>query len=147
MAVNVEDMWRVPGNRIRNGSLVVGTNIKSKLGLQPNPLSKACYAIQQGDPTKNDELQGNQLSRQLNERLPAIVMALRVFREVSQDQRPCTLAAAGDVGFKVLTSACPAEKTKKLSAELGYGRLISMFFQDGLTGSCGANAPPTLPRR
>ncbi|CAL1140645.1 unnamed protein product [Cladocopium goreaui] len=48
--------------------------------------------------------------------------------------------AAGDFGFKVLTSSDPAEKTKKLSAELANGRLammaiIGMFFQDGLTGS------------
>merc|ERR1712007_114576 len=46
----------------------------------------------------------------------------------------------GDYGFKVLTSDDPAEKTKKLSAELANGRLamvaiIGMFFQDGLTGS------------
>merc|ERR1712117_646101 len=46
----------------------------------------------------------------------------------------------GDYGFKVLTSADPAEKTKKLAAELANGRLamvaiIGMFFQDGLTGS------------
>merc|ERR1712241_1194452 len=46
----------------------------------------------------------------------------------------------GDYGFKVLTSSDPAEKTKKLSAEIANGRLammaiIGMFFQDGLTGS------------
>ena len=38
--------------------------------------------------------------------------------EVSQDQSPGTPAAAGDFGFEVLTSSDPAEKTKKLSAEL-----------------------------
>merc|ERR1719221_541277 len=46
----------------------------------------------------------------------------------------------GDYGFKVLTSSDPAEKTKKLSAEIANGRLammatMGMFFQDGLTGS------------
>merc|ERR1719320_1335644 len=46
----------------------------------------------------------------------------------------------GDYGFKVLTSDDPAEKDKKLAAELANGRLamvatIGMFFQDGLTGS------------
>ena len=45
------------------------------------------------------------------------------FCEVSQDQSPGTPAAAGDFGFKVLTSSDPAEKTKKLSAELANGRL------------------------
>merc|ERR1712172_483350 len=46
----------------------------------------------------------------------------------------------GDYGWKVLTSADPEEKTKKLAAEIANGRLamvaiIGMFFQDGLTGS------------
>ena len=45
------------------------------------------------------------------------------FCEVSQDQSPGTPAAAGDLGFKVLTASDPAEKTKKLSAELANGRL------------------------
>merc|ERR1719195_1736961 len=48
--------------------------------------------------------------------------------------------APGDFGWKVLTSADPEEKKKKLAAELANGRLammaiIGMFFQDGLTGS------------
>merc|ERR1712045_620849 len=46
----------------------------------------------------------------------------------------------GDFGWKVLTSADPEEKKKKLQAEIANGRLammaiIGMFFQDGLTGS------------
>merc|ERR1719436_2050735 len=46
----------------------------------------------------------------------------------------------GDFGWKVLTSADPEQRTKKLSAEIANGRLammaiIGMFFQDGLTGS------------
>merc|ERR1712004_692352 len=48
--------------------------------------------------------------------------------------------APGDFGFKVLTSADPEIKKKKLQAEIPNGRLammaiIGMFFQDGLTGS------------
>merc|ERR1712038_1295300 len=48
--------------------------------------------------------------------------------------------APGDFGWKVLASADPEEKNKKLAAELANGRLammaiIGMFFQDGLTGS------------
>ena len=63
------------------------------------------------------------------------ILAYMAFCEVSQDQSPGTAAAAGDFGFKVLTSSDPAEKTKKLSAELANGRLammaiIGMFFQD-----------------
>jgi hypothetical protein len=70
----------------------------------------------------------------------AQMVAYGAFCELSQDQSTGTAAAAGDFGFKVLTSSDPAEKTKKLSAEIANGRLammaiIGMFFQDGLTGS------------
>merc|ERR1711988_238172 len=70
----------------------------------------------------------------------AQILAYGAFCELSQDQSPGTPGAKGDFGFKVLTSSDPAEKTKKLSAELANGRLammaiIGMFFQDGLTGS------------
>merc|ERR1712117_534557 len=48
--------------------------------------------------------------------------------------------APGDFGWKLLTSADPEEKKKKLAAEIANGRLamfaiMGMFFQDGLTGS------------
>jgi len=60
--------------------------------------------------------------------------------ETSQDQSAGTPQAAGDFGWKVLTASDPADKTKKLAAEIANGRLammaiIGMFFQDGLTGS------------
>ena len=63
------------------------------------------------------------------------ILAYMAFCEVSQDQSPGTPAAAGDFGFKVLTSSDPEEKTKKLAAELANGRLammaiIGMFFQE-----------------
>ena len=69
------------------------------------------------------------------------ILAYMAFCEVSQDQSPGTPAAAGDFGFKVLTSSDPAEKTKKLSAELANGRLammaiIGMFFQVGVSSRC-----------
>jgi len=52
-----------------------------------------------------------------------MILAYMAFCEVSQDQSPGTPAAAGDFGFKVLTASDPAEKTKKLRAELANGRL------------------------
>jgi len=60
------------------------------------------------------------------------------FCEVSQEQTPGSAAYAGDFGFKVLTSSDPAEKSKKLNAEIANGRLammaiIGMFFQVPLT--------------
>ena len=57
---------------------------------------------------------------------PTWLVLVFVFCEVSQDQSAGTPAAAGDFGFKVLTSSDPAEKTKKLNAELANGRLAMM---------------------
>merc|ERR1712039_993934 len=62
------------------------------------------------------------------------------FCELSAGSDDWKTGTPGDYGFKVLTSSDPAEKTKKLNAELANGRLamvaiIGMFFQDGLTGS------------
>merc|ERR1712203_85866 len=70
----------------------------------------------------------------------AQIVAYGAFCELSQEQVPGSAAAAGDYGFKVLTSSDPEELTKKLNAEIANGRLammaiIGMFFQDGLTGS------------
>ena len=65
------------------------------------------------------------------------ILAYAAFCEVSQEQTPGTDAYAGDFGFKVLTASDPAEKTKKLNAEIANGRLammaiIGMFFQAGI---------------
>merc|ERR1719262_1789431 len=70
----------------------------------------------------------------------AQILAYGAVCELSQDQSPGSAGAKGDLGWKVLTSSDPAEKEKKLAAELANGRLammaiIGMFFQDGLTGS------------
>merc|ERR1712118_575924 len=48
----------------------------------------------------------------------------------------------GDYGWKALTSSDPAERTRKLQAELANGRLamiaiIAMFVQNGITGTTG----------
>ncbi|CAE8609799.1 unnamed protein product [Polarella glacialis] len=68
------------------------------------------------------------------------IVAYFGFVEISAGFEDYKSGTPGDYGFKVLTSADPAEKTKKLSAEIANGRLammaiIGMFFQDGLTGA------------
>ena len=72
----------------------------------------------------------------------AQILAYMAFCEVSQEQTPGSAAYAGDFGFKVLTSSDPAEKTKKLNAEIANGRLammaiIGMFFPGGDRVLCG----------
>ena len=70
-----------------------------------------------------------------------MILAYMAFCEVSQDQSPGTPAAAGDFGFKVLTASDPAEKTKKLSAELANGRLAMMAIIGMFFHSLGHSAP------
>ena len=65
-------MWRIlgrgttdgglkAGRGTTDGGLMVGTIIKPKLGLQPQPFGEAYHASwQDGDFTKNDAPQGNQ---------------------------------------------------------------------------------------
>ncbi|CAJ1390448.1 unnamed protein product [Effrenium voratum] len=70
----------------------------------------------------------------------AQILAYMGFCEVSKPQSPGTPGAAGDFGWKVLTSTDPEEKKKKLASELANGRLamvaiMGMLFQDGVTGS------------
>ncbi|CAE7823490.1 FCPF, partial [Symbiodinium sp. KB8] len=54
------------------------------------------------------------------------ILLYMAYCEASQTQEPGTAAYAGDFGWKVLTSSDPAEKTKKLNAELANGRLAMM---------------------
>merc|ERR1719375_3064811 len=70
----------------------------------------------------------------------AQIVAYCGFCELSAGSEDWKSGTPGDYGFKVLTSSDPAEKEKKLAAEIANGRLammaiIGMFFQDGLTGS------------
>merc|ERR1711972_275642 len=76
----------------------------------------------------------------------AQIAAYMAYCEVSQKQAPGTPAYEGNFGFKaipdspVYDSSDPAQRRRRLNAELANGRLammaiIGIFFQDGLTGS------------
>lgn len=60
-ATTLSHLWRILGRPEENGGLIVGTIIKPKLGLRPEPFAKAAYDFWLGgDFIKNDEPQGNQ---------------------------------------------------------------------------------------
>ncbi|KAL9139182.1 Light-harvesting complex [Amphidinium carterae] len=70
----------------------------------------------------------------------AQILGYMAYCETSQDQSAGTPGAAGEFGFKVITSDDDEVLKRKLASELANGRLammaiIGMFYQDGLTGS------------
>jgi ribulose-bisphosphate carboxylase large chain len=77
-ATTISDMWRVLGRPVKNGGFIVGTIIKPKLGLRPQPFATAAYDFWLGgDFIKNDEPQGNQLFAPLKETITAVADAMR----------------------------------------------------------------------
>lgn len=76
-STTLADLWRVLGRPETDGGLIVGTIVKPKLGLQPEPFAAACEAFWQGgDFIKNDEPQGNQPFAPMQETIPLVAAAL-----------------------------------------------------------------------
>lgn len=77
-ATDISDLWRVLGRPVVDGGFIVGTIIKPKLGLRPQPFAKAAYDFWLGgDFIKNDEPQGNQVFARLKETITAVADAMR----------------------------------------------------------------------
>lgn len=77
-AVNIAHMWKVLGRPEVDGGMVVGTIIKPKLGLRPQPFADACRQFWLGgDFIKNDEPQGNQVFAPLKETMRLVADAMR----------------------------------------------------------------------
>jgi len=76
-SMNITDMWRVLDRPEVNGGTIIGTIIKPKLGLKPQPFADACYQFWLGgDFVKNDEPQGNQTFAPLKETITAVADAM-----------------------------------------------------------------------
>jgi len=77
-STTIADLWRVLGRPHVNGGFIVGTIIKPKLGLRPQPFADACYDFWLGgDFIKNDEPQGNQIFSPLRQTIPLVADAMR----------------------------------------------------------------------
>lgn len=77
-ATDISDLWRVLGRPVVDGGFIVGTIIKPKLGLRPQPFARAAYDFWLGgDFIKNDEPQGNQVFARLKETIIAVADAMR----------------------------------------------------------------------
>lgn len=81
-ATTIADLWRVLGRPAVEGGFIVGTIIKPKLGLQPEPFAAAAYDFWLGgDFIKNDEPQGNQVFAPFKETIVAVAAAMRRAQE------------------------------------------------------------------
>ncbi|MHC0052623.1 ribulose-bisphosphate carboxylase [Actibacterium sp. D379-3] len=77
-STTISDLWRVLRRPHVDGGFIVGTIIKPKLGLRPQPFADACYDFWLGgDFIKNDEPQGNQLFAPLKETIPLVADAMK----------------------------------------------------------------------
>jgi len=77
-ATTISDLWRVLGRPVKDGGFIVGTIIKPKLGLRPQPFANAAYDFWLGgDFIKNDEPQGNQIFAPLKETITLVADAMR----------------------------------------------------------------------
>ena len=77
-ATTIRDLWNVLGRPHENGGFIVGTIIKPKLGLRPQPFADACHDFWLGgDFIKNDEPQGNQVFAPLKETIPLVADAMK----------------------------------------------------------------------
>ena len=77
-STTIKDLWNVLGRPHVDGGFIVGTIIKPKLGLRPQPFADACYDFWLGgDFIKNDEPQGNQVFAPLKETMTRVADAMK----------------------------------------------------------------------
>lgn len=77
-STTIADLWRVLGRPHVDGGFIVGTIIKPKLGLRPQPFADACYDFWLGgDFIKNDEPQGNQVFAPFKETVQRVAAAMK----------------------------------------------------------------------
>ena len=84
----IADLWRVLGRPAVDGGFIVGTIIKPKLGLRPQPFADAAYEFWLGgDFIKNDEPQGNQVFAPFKETITAVAAAMRRAQETTGEPK------------------------------------------------------------
>ena len=77
-STTIADLWRVLGRPHKDGGFIVGTIIKPKLGLRPQPFADACHEFWLGgDFIKNDEPQGNQVFCPMKTVIPLVRDAMK----------------------------------------------------------------------
>lgn len=102
-ATTISDMWRVLGRPNVDGGFIVGTIIKPKLGLRPQPFATACYDFWLGgDFIKNDEPQGNQVFAPLRETIPLVADAMKRAQDKTGEAKLFSANISADDHYEML---------------------------------------------
>lgn len=105
-STTIRDLWRVLGRPVVDGGFIVGTIIKPKLGLRPQPFADACYDFWLGgDFIKNDEPQGNQLFAPLKETIPLVADAMRRAQDKTGEAKLFSANITADDHYEMLARA------------------------------------------
>ena len=101
--INIIDLWRTLGRPLVDGGMVVGTIIKPKLGLRPQPFADACHQFWLGgDFIKNDEPQGNQLFAPLKETMRLVADAMRRAQDETGEAKLFSANITADDPFEMI---------------------------------------------
>ncbi len=99
----IADLWRVLGRPVVNGGFIVGTIIKPKLGLRPEPFAEAAYSFWlEGDFIKNDEPQGNQVFAPMKKTIPLIVDAMKRAQDKTGKAKLFSANITADDPFEII---------------------------------------------
>lgn len=105
-STTIRDLWRVLGRPVVDGGFIVGTIIKPKLGLRPQPFADACYDFWLGgDFIKNDEPQGNQLFAPLKQTIPLVADAMRRAQDETGQAKLFSANITADDHYEMLARA------------------------------------------
>ena len=100
---SISDLWRVLGRPVVDGGFIVGTIVKPKLGLRPEPFARACYDFWLGgDFIKNDEPQGNQIFAPLKETIPLVADAMRRVQDETGEAKLFSANITADDHFEMV---------------------------------------------
>ena len=102
-ATTISDLWRVLGRPEKDGGFIVGTIVKPKLGLRPEPFANAAYDFWLGgDFIKNDEPQGNQVFAPMKETIPLVADAMRRAQDKTGEAKLFSANITADDHYEML---------------------------------------------
>lgn len=102
-AMNITDLWRVLRRPLVDGGMVVGTIIKPKLGLRPQPFADACHEFWLGGEfIKNDEPQGNQVFAPMRDTMPLVADAMRRAQDATGQAKLFSANITADDPFEII---------------------------------------------